>query len=247
MHHSFPAIDQYSRPDAQDMPYIFPSSPAPSNCSSGPPQTQLDPYDPTFLSFYQNSFKELEDLLASPCANVSTPPEGATWNDLSQLYSTNPRLPGRSAKQAPPGQQFAFGDTPVHFPFDMGNFCLSPATNKKYSPVPIAPISLRDPPAPPPSCFLPHHPSPTNQTPFPQNCQLDDGSNFLTWPIPAAPVLESDDPSRQEDTRVTAPHPKRQPTQRASGCSSKKRKAGKADNVDEIVRAVLYFSSTPQC
>jgi hypothetical protein len=245
VHHSFPDIDQYSWPDVQDIPFFLPSSPAPSNCSSGPPQMQLDLYDPTSTSIYQNSFKESEDFYAPPCADDhSTPPGRDVWNALSQLYSANLRPPGRSARQTPPGQQFVFGDTQSHFPFNMDNFCLSPTAYKNHNPAPNAPISVRDPPAPP--RFQPQAPPPTNQTSFPQNGQLD-GRSVLSWPIPAEPSSKSDDPSRQEGSGVTAPPPKRQPTQRASGCSSKKRKTGKADNDDEIVRAFLYFSFPPQC
>jgi hypothetical protein len=242
MYHSFPDIAQYSWPGVQDIPFFFPSSPAPSNCSSGPPQMQLDFYDPNSTSFYQNSFKELEDFSAPSCANPSTPPgREDVLNALSQLYSTNPRLPGRSARQTPPGQQFVFGDTQSRFEFDIDNLFLSPAAYKNHDPAPNAPISVRDPPR-----FPPHPPPPTNQTPFPQNGQLD-GRNFLTCPIPLQPVSKSDDPSRQEGSLVTAPPPKRQPTQRASFRSSNKRKTGKADDNDEIVRAFLYFSFPPQC
>jgi hypothetical protein len=242
MYHSFPGIDQYSWPDMQDIPFLFPSSPAPSNCSSGPPQMQLDLYDPNSTSFYQNSFKNLEDFYYAPsCANASTPPvREDVLNALSQLYSANPRLPGRSARQTPPRQQFVFGDTQSHFDFDIDKLCLSPTAYKNHDPAPIAPISVRDPPR-----FLPHPPPPTNQTSFSQNGQLD-GRNFLTCPNPLEPVSKSDDPSRQEDSLVTAPPPKRQPTQRASFHSSKKRKTGKADDNDEIVRAFLYFSFPPQ-
>ncbi|KAN0123717.1 hypothetical protein V8E52_002207 [Russula decolorans] len=200
---------------------------------------QLDLYDPTSTSFYQNSFKELEDFYAPPWADDSTPAvRGDAWNAFSQLYAVNPRPPGRSASQTPPGQQFVFDDTQSHFPFDMDNFCLSPTAYKNHNPAPIAPISVRGPSecrgqvAPP--RFLPHPPPPINQTSFPQNGQLD-GRNVLSCPIPAEPASKSDDPSRHEGSRVTAPPPKRQPIQRASGCSSKRRKAGKADNDDEMV------------
>src|SRR6266849_5997833 len=149
MHHSVSGIDQYSWPDVQNFPFIFPSSPAPSNCStSGTPQTQLDLYDPNSTSFYQNSFKELEDFYPPPCADVSTPPEpGDVWNEL-QLYSANPRPPGRSARQVPPGQQLVFGDAQSHFSFDLDDFCLSPTAYKIHNPAPIqvAPIPVRHPP-----------------------------------------------------------------------------------------------------
>ena len=245
MHHSFPGIDQYSWPDMQDFSFTFPLSPAPSNCSSGPPQLQFDHYNPTSTSFYQNSFKELEHFSAPLCANDSAPPgQGDVWNALTQLYSANPRHPGRSARQTPPGQQFVFGDAQSHLPFDIDNFYLSPTAYKNQNPIPIAPTPVRDPPVPP--RFLPQHPPPTNQASFPQDSQLD-GRDFLTCPIPFEPVSKLDDPSHQEGSRVTAPPPKHQPTQRASGRSSKKRKTGKADNEDEIVRAFSYFSFLPRC
>jgi hypothetical protein len=165
MHNSFPGIDQYSWPDVQDFQFVFPSSPAPSNCSSGPPQMQLDLYDPTSTSFYQNSFKELKDFYAPPCADDSAPPvRGDVWNAFSQLFSANPRPPGGSARQTPPGQQFVFGDTQPEFPFDIDNFCLSPTAYKNHNPAPIAPISVRDPPAPP---RLLSHPPPYKSDVFP--------------------------------------------------------------------------------
>jgi hypothetical protein len=238
MHHSFPDIDQYSWPGVQGIPFI--SSPTPSNCSSGPPQMQLDLFDPSSMSSYQNSFKALEDFYAPPCANVSAPPgRQDVLNALSQLYSANPRPPGRSARQTPPEQQFVFGDAQSGFAFDIDSLFLSPTAYKNPNPAPNAPISVLDPPQAAPPGFLPHPPPPTNQTSFPQNSQLD-GRNYLTCPIPFEPVSKLDDPSRQEGTRVTAPPPKRHTTQRASG-SSKKRKTGKADNDDEIVRAFLIF------
>ncbi len=113
---------------------------------------------------------------------------------------------------------------------------LSPAAYKSHNPALIAPFSVTDPP---PRC-PPHPPPPADQTSFPQNSQLYD-SNFLTCPNPSKSV----DSSRQEDAPVTAPPPKHQPTQHASGRSSKKRKAGKSDDDDGIVRAFLYFSLPP--
>lgn len=246
MYHSVPVIDQHVWPDVHDFPFRFPSSPALSNCSSVTPQMQLDLYDPTSTSFYQNSFKELEDFFPPSCANVSTPPAREdVLNALSQLYSANPRPPGKSAKQTPPGQQLVFGDTQSQSPFDMDGFYLSPAPYKNYSSGPVAPITVRRPPAPP--HFLPHPPQAgaTNQAPFSQNGQLD-GRNFLTCPIPLEPVSNPDDPSRQEGSPATAPPLKRQPTQRASGLSSKKRKAGRGVNDDGVVRAFLYSSFSPQ-
>ena len=242
MHHSFPDIDQYCWPDVEDIPFYSHSSPAPSTCSSVPPQIQLDLYDPTSTSFYQNSFKELEDFYTPPCADDSTPAGRDVWNALTQLYSANPRPPGRSARQNTPGQQFVFGDPQSQFPFDIDNFCLSPTAYKNHNPAPIAPTCVRDTLAPP--GFLPRPPPPTNQTPFPQNGQLD-GRNFMTYPISVESVSKSDDPSSQEDSRVMAPPPKRQPAQRASGCSSKRRKSGKVDNDDEIVRAFLLIFLIP--
>lgn len=238
MYHSFPGVDQYSWSDAHDFPFMFPSSPAPSTCSSGTPQMQLDLYDPASTPFYQNSFKELGDFYAPSYANVSTPPEREeVLNALMQLYSANPCPPGRSTRQTHPEQQPVFSGTQSHPPFDMDNLCLSPTAYKDHNSAPIAPIPLRHPPAPP--RFLPH--PPTNQASFPQNSQLD-SRNFLTYPIPLEPVSKPDDPSRQEDSRVTAPPPERQPTQRTSGSSSKKRKTGKAVNYDDMVRALLYVS-----
>ena len=251
MHHSFPDIDQYSWPDFQDIPLSFSSSPSPSSCSSGPPQMQLDLYDPTSTLLYQNSFKELENLYAPPCADHSTPAvRGEVWNALPQLYSVNPRPPGRSASQTPPGQQFVFDDTESHFPFDIDSLCFSPTAYKNHSSTPIAPISVRGPPecrgqVVPPG-FLPPPPPPINQTSFPQDGQLD-GRNALSCPIPAEPTSKSDDPSSEEGSRVVSTPPKRQPIQRGSSCSSKRRKAGKADNDDEIVRAFLCFLLPPQC
>jgi hypothetical protein len=162
MTHSFPSIDQYFWPNVQDIPFTFPSSPAPSNCSSGPPQMQLDLYDPTSTSFYQNSFKEFE-VYNPHCANASAPSgQGDVWNALSQLYSANPRLPGRSAGQTPPGQQFVFGDTQPesHFPFDIDSLLLSPTVYKNHNLAPTAPNSVRGPPAPPrflPQAYPPLH------------------------------------------------------------------------------------------
>ena len=226
---------------------MFPSSPAPSNCSSGTPQMQLDLYDPASTSFNQNSFKELDDYYASS-SNVSTPPgREEVLNALSQLYSANPRLPGRAARQqTSPGQQLVFGDTQSHFPVDMDNFRPSPTAYKNHNPAPVAPIPVRRPPSPP--RFLPpsHPPPHTNQTSFSHNNQLD-GRDFLTCPIPIQPVSKSDDPSRQEGPPVTPAPPKRQPSQRVSSCSSKKRKTGKAVNYDQVVRAFLYFSFLPRC
>lgn len=248
MYHSVPVVDQHSWPDVQDFSFILPSSPAPSSCSSVTPQMQLDFYDPTSTSFYQNSFKELGDFYAPSCTNVSTPPgREDVLNALSQLYSANPRPPGRPTKQTPPGQQIVFGDNQSHCPFDIDNFCLSPTAYKNYNPAPVAPIPVRHPPAPP--RFLSHPPPPSNQASFPQRSSQLDGRNFLTCPIPLEPVSKPDDPSRQEGSLAIAPPLKRQPTLRASGLSSKtrKRKAGKAVNVDEIVRAFLYFSSPHQC
>jgi hypothetical protein len=92
---------------------------------------------------------------------------------------------------------------------------------------------VRHPPAPP--RFLPHPPAPTNQASVSQNSQID-GRDFLTCPIPLEPASKSDDPSRQEVSPATAPPLKRQPTQRASGCSPKKRKTGKGVDHDGIVR-----------
>ena len=246
MHHSFPDFDQFSWHGVQDIPFI--SSPAPSNCSSGPPQMRLNLFDPSSPSSYQISFKELEDSYA-PRTNGSTPPmREDVLTALSQIYSADPRPSGMSARRAPPGQQFAFGDTQSSFEFDIDSLFGSSTAYKNPNPVPNAPISVFDPPQVAPPGFLPHPPPPTNQVSFPQNSQLD-GGDFVTRSIPIEPVSKSDDPSRQEGTRVatsTSP-PKRQPTQRASGCPSKKRKTGKADNDDGIVRGFLYFSFPPQC
>ncbi len=254
MYHSFPGINQYPWPELQDMSLIFPSSPAPSNCSSGPPQMQLDLYDSTPTSFHYNSFKELEDFYTSLYTDVSNPPAGRTdvWNafNLSQLYSVNPRLPGGSAGQTPSGeQQLVLGDNQFPFPFDNDNFCLSQAAHKNHITAPIAPSPVPDPLPPPRS--LPHPPSPTDQMSFALNSQLD-GRNFLTCPHPSESVSKSDDPSCQGESRVMAPPPpKRQPTQRASHRSPKKRKTGKADNHDGIVSAFkffFYYSHThPNC
>ncbi|KAI0283067.1 hypothetical protein BGY98DRAFT_1094012 [Russula aff. rugulosa BPL654] len=227
MYHSVPVIDQHSWPDVQDFSFILPSSPAPSSCSSVTPQMQLDFYDPTSTSFYQNSFKELGDFYAPSCTSVSTPPgREDVLNALSQLYSANPRPPGRPTKQTPPGQQIVFGDTQSHCPFDIDNFCLSPTAYKNYNPAPIAPIPAS----------------------FPQQSSQLDGRNFLTCPIPLEPVSKPDDPSRQEGSLATAPPLKRQPTLRASGLSSKtrKRKAGKAVNVDEIVLLQCCMTVKPE-
>lgn len=246
MHYSFPDFDQFSWHGVQDIPFI--SSPAPSNCSSGPPQIQLDLFDQSSPSSYQNSFREWEDFYA-PRTNGSTPPvREDVLNALSQLYSANPRPPDRSARQAPPGQQFVFGETQPSSEFDIDSLFRSPTAYKIPNPVPNAPISVLDPPQLAPPGFLPHPPPPINQASFPQNSQLD-GGDFITCTIPFEPVSKSDDPSHQVGTQVSTstPPPKRQPTQRTSGWSSKKRKTGKADNDDGIVRTFLYFSFTPQC
>ena len=231
MHHSFPNTDQYFWPDILSG---FPPSPAPS---TGTPQMQLDLYDPTSTTFYQNSFKELENFSAPPCTNYSTPPgRGDVWNASSQLYYVNPRPPGRPATQNPPGQQLVFGDNHPHYSFDMDSLF---SANKDHSSAPIAPITVHDPPAPP--RFLPLPPPPKNQTSYPQSGQLE-GRNSLTCPIPSEPVSKSDDAFRKEDSRATAPLPKRQPSQRASDRSSKKRKAVKDA---KIVRAFFISHSRP--
>jgi hypothetical protein len=242
MHHSFPSIDQCSWSNVQNVPCIFPPSPAPSNCSHGSPQIQLDPDDPTSTLFHQNLFRELEDLYAPPCADVSPiPGRGDVWDafNLSQLYSANAGLPPLSARQTLPGeQQLVFGDAQSPFPFDMDNFCLTPTVYKNHNPVPTASFSVPDPPPP---RFPPLPPPPTAQTSFLPNSQLD-GPIFLTYPTPSGTVSTRDDSARQGDSPVTAPPPKRQPSQRAFGRSSKKRKTGKADINDKIVRAFLYLS-----
>jgi hypothetical protein len=238
MYHSFPSMDQLSWSNAQDVPCIFPLSPAPSDCSHGPPQIQLDLDDPTSTSF-QNIFKELEDFYAPPCADISAiPGREDLWDafNLSQLFSVNAGLPPRSAGQTLPGQQPVFGDAQFPFPFDADNFCLAPTTHKSHIPAPVASLSV---PGPPPPRFPPLPPPPTDQTSFLPNSQLD-GPIFLACPTPSKSVSTPGDSARQEDSRVTTPPPKRGPSQRESGRPSKRRKTGKADNDDGIVRAFLY-------
>jgi hypothetical protein len=98
-------------------------------------------------------------------------------------------------------------------------------------------------PDPPPPRFPPLPPPPTDQTSFLPNSQLN--GPIITCPSPSESVSTPDDSSRQGDSRATAQPPKRQPSQRASGRSSKKRKVGKADGDDVIVRAFLIFVTHP--
>ena len=243
MYHSFSGIDQCSWPNVQNVPCIFPPSPAPSNCSHGSPQIQLDPDDPTSTLFHQNLLRELEDFYAPPCADVSPiPGRGDVWDafNLSQFYSANAGLPTLSARQTPPGgQQLVFGDAQSPFPFDIDNFFLTPTAYKNHNPAPTASFSaaephpLRLPPIPPP---------PTAQTSFLPNSQPD-GYDFPTCPTPSGTVSTPGDSALQGASPVTAPPPKRQPARRASGRSSKKRKTNKADNDEKIVCAFLYLST----
>lgn len=237
MYHSFPGIDQYSWSNVQNVPCIFPPSPAPSNCSHGSPQIQLDPDDPTSTLFHQNLLRELE-FYTPPCTDVSLiPGREDVWDafNLSQLFSSaNASLPPLSARQTlPGGQQLVFGDAQSPFPFDIDNFFLTPTAYKNHNPAPTAPSSVPDPH---PLRLPPVPPPPTAQTSFLPNSQLD-GNILPTCPTPSGTVSTPDDTARQGDSPVTAPPPKRQPSQRASGRSSKKRKANKADNDEKIVRA----------
>ena len=247
MYHGFPNMDQLSWSDVQDVPCIFPLSPVPSECSHGydPPQTQLDLDDPTSASF-QNLLKELEEFYAPPCADISAiPGREDLWDafNLSQLFSVNGGLPPRSAGQTFPGQQPVSGDAQFPFPFDENNFCLAPTTHKNQIPAPVASLSVPGPPPPPPRLpLLP--PPPTDQTSCLPNSQLD-GPIFLACPTPSKSVSTPGDSARQEDSRVTTPPPKREPSQRESGRPSKRRKTGKADNNDGIVRAFLYSLYPP--
>ena len=243
MYRSFPSMDQCSWSNVQDVPCIFPPSPAPSNCSRGPPQLQLDPDDLTSTSFYQELFKELEEFCTPPCTDISTiQGRGDVWDafNLSQLYSVNAGLPPRSERQTLPEQQIVFGDAQSPFPFDIDNFCLAPTAYKNHIPAPIASFSVPLPDPPPPH-FLPLPPPPKDQTSFLQNDQLY-GPNSLTCTTPAESGSTPVNSARQGGSRVTAPPPKRQPTQRASGGSPKKRKTDKADGDDGVVCAFLYLS-----
>jgi hypothetical protein len=122
----------------------------------------------------------------------------------------------------------------------MDSLRLTQTAYKNHNPAPMASFSVPDPPP----RFLPLPPPPTDQTSFLPNSQPD-GPIFLTYPTPSEYVSTPDDSARQGDSRATAPPPKSQPGQRASGRSSKKRKIDKADGVDRIVRAFLLYSSYP--
>ncbi|KAF8478520.1 hypothetical protein DFH94DRAFT_750427 [Russula ochroleuca] len=124
----------------------------------------------------------------------------------------------------------------------MDNFCLTPTVYKNHNPVPTASFSVPDPPPP---RFPPLPPPPTAQTSFLPNSQLD-GPIFLTYPTPSGTVSTRDDSARQGDSPVTAPPPKRQPSQRAFGRSSKKRKTGKADINDKITLLQCCMTVKPE-
>lgn len=240
MYHSFPGMEQLSWSNIQDVPCIFSPSPAPSDCSHGQTQIQFDPHDPTSTLFHQNLLKELEDFCTPPCADISDiSGQQDLWDafNLSQLFSVNAGLPPRSASQTLPGHHLIFGDAQSPFSLDLDSGCPTPTIYKNQIPTPAASFSEPDPHP----CVLPLPPLPTDQTSSLPKSQLD-GSIFLSCPAPSKPVSAPDDSARQEDSRVTAPPPKRQPSQRASGRSNKKRKVGKANNDEEIVRTFLDLS-----
>jgi hypothetical protein len=245
--------DQCSWSEFPELPFIFPPSPASSNGSRGPPQMQLDLYDPNISSFSENQSNYSPNLYAPLCAAISAPPgRGDEWGafNLSQLFSVNPGVPPscEPASSSLPEQQFIFGDGLSPFAFNIEDLwpraTSMPPAHENPIPAPTTYLSMPDPQAPPqhtPLSSLPHPLPPRDSSTFSQNSQIDDPIS-LACPNPPESDSTPSDPAFPGDSPVTATPPQPRPIQRSSSRPSKKRKADQADSDDESVRAFLYFS-----
>jgi hypothetical protein len=217
-------MDQYSWSDIPDMPYIFPSSLTPNDCSRCPPQFQHDLYDPAPTSFDENQFRDLPSFYAPPCAAISSSPvAGDVLDAFSPLhiYSTNTSLPRPQTRP-----QFVFGDIQSPFAFDFSYSWPTPV-HQTHPPAQFAPLSVVDFPA-----------VSTDQVSFSPGSELADTISWA-YPTPSESTPEStpDSVACKEGLQVPATSFQRPSTRR----SSKRRKISHSDSEDGSVRAPLYF------
>ncbi|KAI9507359.1 hypothetical protein F5148DRAFT_120171 [Russula earlei] len=249
MYHRFHDVDQYSWSEIPDIPFIFPPSPIPSDCSRAPPQMQLAPYGISSTPFDKNRSKGSQDFYAPPCAAIADlPGRGDVWNALipSQLYSANAGLPPGSQGQTLHDQQFAFGEAPSPFTFSMDNVWPAPLAFENYVSAPITPPSVPGPsPVPhlPPLPPLPP-PPPTDRTSFSPISRLDDPTS-LAYPAPPEPISTPGDSPRPKHSQVSAAPPKPRSTPRSSRHPiKKKRKSDQPEAVSDDGSTMLQCCMT---
>jgi hypothetical protein len=225
-------MDQYSWSDFPEMPYIFSSSPTPSDCSRCPPQLQHHPYDSISTSFDESQFSDSPTLYVPPCAAISPPLVAGDVLDAfnpPNIYSANISLP--STGQTQPRPQFVFGGIQSPFAFNIDHF-LPTAVHQNHPPSQVASLPVLGPPA-----------ASTDEASFSPNSQLGD---LASWACPTPSEFTSESTlggACEEGVQVPAVVPRPQPLQRSSTRrSSRKRKTSQSDSDDGSVRAPLNLS-----